>query len=103
MKLFIYLFTCTLHVFRNSCMYMNSREGYDERYIQSNPDFTTSNTEDIIKIVKYIDILEKINTLEKIPKTNGSVNQIWNKINDDEYNIFIVKNGGLFDDWNRTI
>ena len=103
MKLFLYLFTSTTHVFRNAYMYMNSREGCDERFIKSEPDFTTSNTEDIIKIIKQLDILEKINMLEKMPKRNGSGNQIWQKINDEEYNIYIVKNGGLFDDWNRTI
>ena len=78
--------------------------GYDERYMKyfiqehaNNIIIYDNNTYDVYKIRIFFDILEKIKAIEKIPK----INVCTNLIDTQDYRCFTLKNGGLFDDWNR--
>lgn len=101
LSLFVsYLFSTKYQLLQNNNK--NNNLGDDERHIINN----TYDAEDVVKISKYIDILEKKNTLQQIKLSYIQIElpEPVKIILHDYFDYmdiapYRVKNGGLLEDW----
>lgn len=94
-------------------LHKNENLGYDERYVNYYTNITSNKssklkkkeTEEILNISRYIDILEKINKLQNVIKLGPYIHDehvqtiLKNEIGYNEIKPYSINAGGLFSDW----